>query len=64
MSDQAFTYGVEQALAANTFSREGYTFTGWATSADGDVVYESEESVTLTSSQTLYAVWAENTNGL
>ena len=61
MSDQAFTYGVEQTLAVNTFSREGYIFVGWATSPDGDVVYELDESITLTSSQTLYAVWTVNT---
>ncbi|MBO7223552.1 MAG: InlB B-repeat-containing protein, partial [Kiritimatiellae bacterium] len=64
MYDQAFFYGVEQALSANAFSRKGYTFAGWATSPDGEVVYEPEESITLTSSQTLYAIWIENTDGL
>lgn len=47
--------------------REGYTFKGWATSADGEIVYPegSEVSgiVALTSAQrtaTLYAVWEAN----
>jgi formylglycine-generating enzyme required for sulfatase activity len=35
MSDESFTCGTEKALAANAFTRTGYTFTGWATSATG-----------------------------
>ena len=36
MSDQTFTYGQEQTLTPNGFSREGHVFVGWARSADGD----------------------------
>lgn len=35
MDAQAFTYGTEQALTANTFIREGYKFMGWALSSGG-----------------------------
>ena len=48
-------------LTANAFTREGYTFAGWATSADGDVVYENGAEITATESSkgpvTLYAKW-------
>ena len=66
MTNQAFTYDVKQTLTANTFTREGYTFAGWATSADGDVVYADKyEALNLTAENdatvTLYAVWTVNT---
>ena len=59
---QAFTYDVEQALTANTFTRDGYTFAGWATSADGEKVYTNGQSVKNLANEagkevTLYAVW-------
>lgn len=50
------------ALPANTFTREGYVFIGWATALDGDVAYADGAEITATKSdkgpQTLYAVWA------
>ena len=66
MSDMNFTYDVEQDLTANAFTRTGYTLAGWATSADGDVLYEDKESVSnLTDTEdgtvTLYAKWTANT---
>ncbi len=65
MRSQTFTYDVEQALTANTFTREGYTFAGWAVKADGDVTYTDMGKVkNLTAEDkatvTLYAVWNEN----
>ena len=62
MSNQTFTYGVEQALSSNTFTLEGYGFAGWATSADGDVVYADGEVVKNLTSEAngvvdLYAKW-------
>ena len=65
MTEQAFTYDTKQALTANTFTRDGYTFAGWATSADGNVTYADEQEVSnLTvednATVTLYAVWKEN----
>ena len=65
MADMTFTYDVEQALAVNTFTREDYTFAGWATTAESDVTYTDMGKVkNLTaedkSTVTLYAVWNEN----
>ena len=65
MADQSFTYDVEQVLTANAFERTGYTFGGWATSADGPVVYGDEQKVkNLTAEMNgvvqLYANWAIN----
>lgn len=66
MSDQQFTYDVAQNLSENKFSRDGYTFAGWATSASGSKVYDDQQSVkNLTSEKngevTLYAQWTPNT---
>jgi len=66
MNDQNFTYDAAQNLTANAFSKTGYTFAGWATSADGDKAYDNQQSVnnlTATNSGTvnLYAVWTANT---
>ena len=49
-------------LTANAFTREDYTFRGWATSTDGEVVYADEAEITeaLTGDVTLYAVWKSN----
>lgn len=46
-------------LSANTFSRAGFTFSGWATSPTGSVVYSDGASFDFSgSSQTLFAQWA------
>ena len=75
MSNQNFTYGTAQNLTANTFTRTGYTFAGWATSENGNKVYNDKQSVSNLSSTngatvTLYAKWdiinytiKYNTNG-
>ena len=66
MSDMpALTYGVAFKLTANAFTKTGYTFAGWALSADGEVVYRDEEEVSnLTpvnnGTATLYAKWTPN----
>ena len=62
MSDQNFTYGTSQNLTANNFTRTGYTFAGWATSANGNKVYDDIQSVSNLSTTngatvTLYAKW-------
>ena len=47
-------------VQANSFTREGYTFEGWATSADGAVEYLPGSRITISgTSQVLYAVWSE-----
>ena len=63
---QNFTYDVAQNLTANSYTRTGYTFAGWATAADGEKVYDDEEEVsnlTAENSATfhLYAKWTANT---
>ncbi len=69
MLNQSFKYGTAQTLTANTFTRRGYTFSGWATSATGAKAYSDMQSVnnlTSTSGGTvnLYAVWKSNRSGV
>ena len=51
-------------LSANAFSRTGYTYDGWATSATGGKVYNNQASIYATSSDkgnvSLYAHWNAN----
>ena len=66
MESQIFTYGTAQNLTSNGFTRTGYTFAGWSTTANGNVVYTDGQRVSnLTSKQggtvTLYAQWTVNT---
>ena len=56
------TYDEAKKLTANSFTRTGYTFAGWAASTAGEIVYRDEESVLNLASEdgatvTLYAVW-------
>lgn len=62
MTDQTVTYKVSTAIKDNSFTRTGYTFQGWALTADGDKVYNDKQSVAFTNSQTLYAVWLLNSH--
>ena len=48
------------ALSANTFARTGYTFSGWATSTGGAVVYADRADYAFTSDLNLYAKWTAN----
>lgn len=58
---QTLTYYVATALADNTLTKEGYSFGGWATSAElatnGTVAYANKASYTATEAATLYAIW-------
>ena len=65
MDDQDFTYGdAGQALSANSFTREGYTFVGWNTAADGSGTgyTDGQQTPNVTATDgatvTLYAQWA------
>lgn len=51
-------------LSANTFTRKGYTFAGWAENATGSVVYADGAEYTMgaESSYELFAVWTANRN--
>ena len=64
MADQTIPYNEATALNANTFSREGYTFQGWATSASGEKVHNDQASVSLTKNTDLYAVWQKNSHNV
>ena len=57
MLPQTFNHGVAQAIRANAFVRAGHTFQGWSTTATGAVQYTNQQSITLTTSRTLFAVW-------
>ena len=59
MEPQTFVQGVETSLNENTFTRDGYQFTGWNTAADGSgVTYaDGEALIDLTEDITLYAQW-------
>lgn len=66
MSNETFSYGTAKALTSNAFTKTGYTFYGWATSATGSRVYTNGQSVSnLTTSDggvvDLYALWTPNT---
>ena len=65
MSDEPLTYDESAALTANSFSRAGYYFGGWSTSATDLPAYaDAANVVNLTSEQgasvDLYAFWVPN----
>ncbi len=66
MSGQSFTYdATAAALTTNGFTREGYTFAGWAEGENGVKKYDDKASVKNLSSTngaeiTLYALWKPN----
>lgn len=62
MSSQSITTDVATSLTTNSFTKSGYTFAGWATSAGGAVVYTNSQSVTLTGGLDLFAKWTANSN--
>ena len=59
MDSQTFEVGVDTALNANAFTREGYKFIAWNTAADGSgATYADEGAILeLTGDMTLYAQW-------
>ncbi len=61
MAAQKMTYGKSAKLSANKFKHSGYTFSGWAKSKNGKVVYTNKKAVKnlVKNGKTvkLYAVW-------
>ena len=58
MASQAVLSSADTKLNANTFTRSGYTFSGWNTKANGSgTSYSNGQSVTLSDNTTLYAQW-------
>ena len=52
--------GYDKKLSSNTFTREGYTFTGWNTKADGTGAnYADGATVNFDVDTTLYAQWTQ-----
>ena len=66
MSPSSHTYDVDKALTANTFTRTGYTYTGWNTQANGSGTSYANNAMVknLASTQgatvNLYAQWVVN----
>ena len=53
--------GIDNTLTANTFTREGYSFTGWNTAANGTgAAYADRESVSFDADTILYAQWTQD----
>ena len=58
MNNQTVNEFEPTALQANAFTREGYVFEGWSTTADGSGDYYADgATVTLLDDLTLYAQW-------
>ena len=58
MTSQTKINGVNLTLSANTFTRTGYTFTGWNTAANGSgTAYANGATYTANAAVTLYAQW-------
>jgi len=57
----SFTHGVQATLPANTFTRSGFTFTGWAKTPSGSVEFAPGANVTSLANAgetvTLFAQW-------
>ena len=61
MTPQAVNAKTDTALNANTFTRKGYNFLNWNTTADGTGdSYADGATVNLTENTTLYAQWEDN----
>ncbi len=64
MVSQIIEYKETKKLNKNNFSREGYTFLGWAESSDGEVIYSDEQEIYFDGIYpkeiTLYARWERN----
>ncbi|MBO7560760.1 BspA family leucine-rich repeat surface protein, partial [Candidatus Saccharibacteria bacterium] len=59
-TDSNNPYTLATALSENKFERPGYRFLGWATSADGEKLYDDKAAISTSASKDpleLYAVW-------
>ena len=54
--------GIEIAITENSFTKAGWTFSGWNTKSDGTgAPYNDKTKITLTADVILYAQWAAGT---
>ena len=59
MQPQVFQPGVAQELRSNAFVRPGFVFVGWRNAPTGTgAQYTNNQSITVASNRTLYAVWS------
>ena len=58
MNSQQLENSIPERISKNTFTRPNFEFLGWATSPDGEKVYEDNQEISLKKSITLYAKWA------
>lgn len=59
----AYATGAKATVKANGYTRNGYTFTGWNTKADGSgTPYKTGDWITMTGSVILYAQWTRNSS--
>ena len=64
MAPMAIDRGEAKYLPENTFTRSGYCFIGWATTASGEVVYSDKGRIMeIDSDLTLYAQWIKPEGG-
>ena len=57
MLPQTFNHGVTQPLRANTFVRPGHMFMGWSSVPQGPVHYQNQQSISIVTSRTFFAIW-------
>ena len=59
MAEETATKGSDFTIPPNTFTRSGYAFHGWNTSADGSGASYADEAIIedLTEDTTLFAIW-------
>ena len=58
----AYTSGSKAQVKDNGFTREGYTFNGWNTAANGKgTQHAAADSITIKADVTLYAQWTKET---
>ena len=66
MASALVAFNATYTIAANECTREGYTFGGWATSAEGSAKYDAGQKVfnlgAADASVSLYAVWIEDSS--
>ena len=60
-SAQDKRYDITLTLSSTVPTRDGYTFAGWATSADGAVAYAAGATYTGNADLSLYAKWTHHT---
>lgn len=61
LDDVSAESGKEVTVLSNVFTRQGYTFTGWNTAADGSgTSYAEGDALIVNSDVTLYAQWKKN----